>query len=63
MVAESAASYEALQAQDNAITALFQKRDYELVTPAYMQPADLFLDRMGEGIRGRTYVFIDPGSM
>jgi len=61
MVAESAASYEALQAQDNAITALFQSRDYELVAPAYLQPADLFLDRMGEAIRGRTYVFTDPG--
>ena len=61
MVAETAASYEALQAQDNAIIALFQSRDYELVAPAYLQPADLFLDRMGEAIRGRTYVFTDPG--
>jgi ATP phosphoribosyltransferase regulatory subunit len=29
------------------------------VAPAYLQPADLFLDRMGEAIRGRTYVFTD----
>ena len=31
----------------------------KLVAPAYLQPADLFLDRMGESIRGRTYVFTD----
>lgn len=59
MVAESAVSYEALQDQANAITELFKERGYELVAPAYLQPADLFLDRMGEAIRGRTYVFTD----
>ena len=59
MVAEPTASYEALQAQANAITQLFNARGYELVAPAYLQPADLFLDRMGEAIRGRTYVFTD----
>lgn len=59
MTAETSASYEALQAQANAITELFNGRGYELVAPAYLQPADLFLDRMGEAIRGRTYVFTD----
>ena len=59
MPAEPSASYEALQAQANAITELFQEHGYELVAPAYLQPADLFLDRMGETIRGRTYVFTD----
>lgn len=59
MVAEPAASYQALQEQANAITDLFKGRGYELVAPAYLQPADLFLDRMGEAIRGRTYVFTD----
>ncbi|MHA1165977.1 MAG: ATP phosphoribosyltransferase regulatory subunit [Alphaproteobacteria bacterium] len=59
MVAETSLSYEALQAQTNAITELFKTRGYELVAPAYLQPADLFLDRMGESIRGRTYVFTD----
>ncbi len=59
MVAEPTVSYEALQAQANAITELFKARGYELVAPAYLQPADLFLDRMGEAIRGRTYVFTD----
>lgn len=59
MVAEPTASYAALQAQANAITELFNARGYELVAPAYLQPADLFLDRMGEAIRGRTYVFTD----
>ena len=59
MVAEPTASYAALQAQAHAITELFNARGYELVAPAYLQPADLFLDRMGEAIRGRTYVFTD----
>lgn len=59
MTAETSASYEALQAQANAITELFMSAGYELVAPAYLQPADLFLDRMGEAIRGRTYVFTD----
>lgn len=59
MTAETSASYQALQAQANAITELFMSAGYELVAPAYLQPADLFLDRMGEAIRGRTYVFTD----
>ncbi len=59
MPAGTAVSYEALQAQANAITELFQGRGYELVAPAFLQPAGLFLDRMGESIRGRTYVFTD----
>ena len=59
MTAEPSASFEALQAQANAITELFMSAGYELVAPAYLQPADLFLDRMGEAIRGRTYVFTD----
>lgn len=59
MTAETSVSFEALQAQDNALTELFQGRGYELVAPSYLQPADLFLDRMGEAIRGRTYVFTD----
>ncbi len=59
MTAETSVSYEALQAQANSITDLFKGRGFELVAPAYLQPADLFLDRMGETIRGRTYVFTD----
>lgn len=59
MTAEPAASYEALQAQANAITELFMAAGYELIAPAYLQPADMFLDRMGEAIRARTYVFTD----
>jgi len=59
MSAETTYRYEALQAQANAITGLFKTRGYELFAPAYLQPADLFLDRMGESIRGRTYVFTD----
>ena len=48
MPAETSVSYEALQAQANAITELFNERGYELVAPAYLQPADLFLDLLDQ---------------
>lgn len=59
MVAEYAVQFEALEAQAAALTELFKEAGYEQVAPAILQPADLFLDRMGEAIRGRTYVFTD----
>lgn len=59
MVAEYAVQFEALEAQAAAITELFKEAGYEQVAPSFLQPADLFLDRMGEEIRGRTYVFTD----
>jgi ATP phosphoribosyltransferase regulatory subunit len=33
---------------------------YEPVAPAFIQPASVFLDRIGEALRARTYVFTDP---
>ena len=32
---------------------------YEQVAPSIIQPADIFLDQIGEEIRSRTYVFTD----
>lgn len=59
MVAESATRFEALEAQAAALTDLFKAAGYEQVAPSMLQPASLFLDRLGESLRVRTYVFTD----
>lgn len=60
MAAESAARFEALEEQAERMMALFARAGYERVAPSIIQPADVFLDRVGEAIRSRTYVFTDP---
>jgi ATP phosphoribosyltransferase regulatory subunit len=40
--------------------AAFTRAGYERVEPTVIQPADLFLDVVGESLRARTYVFTDP---
>ncbi len=60
MAAETARSFNALEAQAAAIMGVFTDAGYEAVAPSIIQPADVFLDVIGEGIRGRTYVFTDP---
>jgi len=59
MVAESAKAFEALEAQARALLDLFARAGYEPVAPAVIQPANVFLDQIGEQVRGRTYVFTD----
>ncbi len=59
MNAESARKFEALEAQAHDIMATFTGDGYEAVAPAIIQPADIFLDVIGEDLRGRTYVFTD----
>ena len=39
---------------------VFARGGYEHVAPSIIQPADIFLDRVGESIRSRTYIFTDP---
>jgi ATP phosphoribosyltransferase regulatory subunit len=60
MTAEGAIEFEALEAQAASLMGLFVNAGYERVAPAFIQPASLFLDRIGEGLRARTYVFTDP---
>ncbi len=60
MAAESAAQFEALEAQAERIMAVFARAHYERVAPSFIQPAEIFLDRIGEALRNRTYVFADP---
>jgi ATP phosphoribosyltransferase regulatory subunit len=60
MAPESAARFDALEAQAERIMGVFSGAGYEQVAPAYIQPAEIFLDCIGEALRNRTYVFTDP---
>src|SRR5574341_1830316 len=59
MAAESAKEFEALEAQAATLLDVFKRAGYEQVAPSIIQPADIFLDQIGEEIRSRTYVFTD----
>lgn len=43
-----------------AIMAAFDKAGYRQVDPPVLQPAEIFLDLLGEEIRRRIYIFFDP---
>lgn len=60
MAAETALEFEALERQAQTIMSVFTKAGHEAVAPAIIQPADVFLDTIGEALRARTYVFTDP---
>ncbi len=62
-MAESAARFEALEEQAAKIMRVFARGGYERVAPSLIQPADIFLDRIGEAIRNRTYIFTDPDGL
>src|SRR3990170_3122014 len=59
MAAESAKEFEALEAQATTLLDTFRRAGYEPVAPSIIQPAGVFLDQIGEQVRGRTYVFTD----
>jgi ATP phosphoribosyltransferase regulatory subunit len=59
MAAESAKEFEALEAQATTLLDLFKRAGYEQVAPSILQPADVFLDRIGEQVRSLTYMFAD----
>jgi ATP phosphoribosyltransferase regulatory subunit len=60
MAAESAHQFAALEAQAQVLMSVFAKAGHESVAPSVIQPADVFLDVIGESLRARTYVFNDP---
>ncbi len=60
MVAETAKEFEALEAQAQKLMSVFIKAGHEAVAPAHVQPANLYLDVIGETLRARSYVFSDP---
>lgn len=44
---------------EEKVSSTFEKAGFEHIDPAIMQPADVYLQQIGESIRGRTYVFQD----
>lgn len=60
MTAETARDFQALESQAARIMSVFMEAGCEAVAPAIIQPADVFLDVIGEELRARTYVFTDP---
>ena len=60
MISHDAALLDARQQQTKAIMKLFRAAGCAPAAPAILQPAGPFLDRLGEPVRARTYVFTDP---
>jgi ATP phosphoribosyltransferase regulatory subunit len=59
MTAETTRRLEALASQAQTVMSVFIKAGYDAVAPAIIQPADVFLDAIGESLRARTYIFTD----
>ncbi|MEL6288497.1 MAG: ATP phosphoribosyltransferase regulatory subunit [Pseudomonadota bacterium] len=60
VVDPTAERFRALESKTAQIMESFAKAGFERIAPEIIQPADLFLDVVGEAIRSRTYVFTDP---
>ena len=60
MAGRTAKERESLARQNAAIMAVFERAGFEQIAPDIIQPADIFLERSGEDIRARTFVFNDP---
>jgi ATP phosphoribosyltransferase regulatory subunit len=60
MAGKSSAEREALERQNVALMAVFERSGFDHIAPDIIQPADIFLERSGEDIRARTFVFTDP---
>jgi ATP phosphoribosyltransferase regulatory subunit len=60
MAGKSKPEREALERQNAAIMAVFERAGFDHIAPDIIQPADIFLERSGEDIRARTFVFTDP---
>lgn len=60
MPGKSRTEREALERQNATIMGLFERAGFDHIAPDIIQPADIFLERSGEDIRARTFVFSDP---
>jgi ATP phosphoribosyltransferase regulatory subunit len=60
MAGKSKPEREALERQNATIMAVFERAGFDHIAPDIIQPADIFLERSGEDIRARTFVFTDP---
>lgn len=61
MPGKSSDERRALELQNARVMDVFEGAGFEHIAPDILQPADIFLERSGEEIRSRTYVFTDPG--
>lgn len=50
----------ALERLTERASAILERRGFRRIEPAILQPAELYLDQIGEDLRSRTYVFTDP---
>jgi ATP phosphoribosyltransferase regulatory subunit len=60
MTGRSSTERRAIDALNACMTQVFETAGAEFIEPDIIQPADVFLERSGEHIRSRTYVFTDP---
>jgi ATP phosphoribosyltransferase regulatory subunit len=60
MAGRSSSEREALALRNAAVMAVFARAGFDHIEPDIIQPADIFLERSGEDIRTRTFVFSDP---
>ncbi len=60
MAGKSSPERAAIEALNGRILPGFEAAGCEHIEPDILQPADIFLDRSGEDIRSRTFVFTDP---
>lgn len=60
MPGKTPAERAALEVQGALILDIFKAAGFAHIAPDILQPADVFLDRAGEEIRARTFVFTDP---
>ena len=60
MTGKSSTERRATDALNASMTQVFEAAGAEFIEPDIIQPADVFLERSGEHIRSRTYVFADP---
>lgn len=60
MAGRSSTEREASARQNAAVMAVFERAGFDHIEPDIIQPADIFLERSGEAIRTRTFVFSDP---
>lgn len=60
MAGKSSSERAALERQNGAVMAVFERGGFDHIAPDIIQPADIFLERSGEDIRARTFVFTDP---
>ena len=54
---------EALSQTGTQVLAHFTNAGFQHISPDILQPADIFLDRSGEEIRARSFVFTDPSGV